>query len=72
MKKLDTLFTRISTWIADAAGENGVPTIVRTANADEATRALRDMARPGDAVLVKGSRSARLERIVQAMGGGAC
>ena len=59
-------------WIADAAGENGVATIIRTASAEEATRALRALARPGDAVLVKGSRSARLERIVQAMEGGAC
>ena len=59
-------------WIADAAEKNGVPTIVRTANAEDATRALREIAKAGDAVLVKGSRSARLERIIRAMEGGAC
>lgn len=59
-------------WIAEAAEKNGVPTVVRTANAEDATRALREIARAGDAVLVKGSRSAELERIIQAMEGGAC
>ena len=57
-------------WIADSAEENGVPTVLRTADADEAARVLREFAKPGDAVLVKGSRSARLERIVRAMEGG--
>ena len=59
-------------WIAEAAEKSGVPTIVRTANAEDATRALREIAKAGDAVLVKGSRSARLERIIQAMEGGSC
>lgn len=39
--------------------------MLRVANSDAATVALRDIVRPGDAVLVKGSRSARMERIVQ-------
>jgi UDP-N-acetylmuramoyl-tripeptide--D-alanyl-D-alanine ligase len=34
----------------------------------EAAEALRPMLRPGDWVLVKGSRSARMERIVEALG----
>ena len=57
-------------WIAESAEENGVPTVLRTSDADEAARVLREFAKPGDAVLVKGSRSARLERIVRAMEGG--
>jgi len=41
--------------------------IVRCAGADEAIDALRAAVRPGDVVLVKASRVARLERIVQAL-----
>jgi UDP-N-acetylmuramoyl-tripeptide--D-alanyl-D-alanine ligase len=52
-------------WIADSAELAGVEQVIRVANADEATTVLRDIARPGDTVLVKGSRSARMERIVQ-------
>ena len=57
-------------WIAQGAEAGGVETVIRTADTDEAARVLRGMARPGDAVLVKASRSARLERVVQAMEGG--
>jgi UDP-N-acetylmuramoyl-tripeptide--D-alanyl-D-alanine ligase len=59
-------------WIADAAEIAGVGSVIRTADADEAARTLRGIAQPGDTVLVKASRSARLERIVQAMEGGSC
>ncbi len=59
-------------WIADAAESGGVGEVIRTADADEAARILRSLAQPGDTVLVKASRSARLERIVQAMEGGSC
>ena len=58
-------------WIADSAETAGVPSVIRTADTGDAVRALRGLARPGDLVLVKGSRSARLERIVHAMEGGA-
>ena len=59
-------------WIADAAENSGVPEVIRTADTDEAARTLRGIALPGDTVLVKASRSARLERIVQAMEGRSC
>ena len=59
-------------WIADAAESSGVREVIRTADTDEAARTLRGIAQPGDTVLVKASRSARLERIVQAMEGGSC
>lgn len=59
-------------WIADAAENAGVSEVLRTTDAEEAVRALRGIAQPGDTVLVKASRSARLERIVQAMEGRSC
>jgi UDP-N-acetylmuramyl pentapeptide synthase len=52
-------------WIAEAAETAGVSQVLRVADSEEATAALRTIARAGDAVLVKGSRSARMERIVQ-------
>jgi len=57
-------------WIAEGAEAGGVHTVIRTTDIDDATRALRGIAQPGDTVLIKASRSARLERIVQAMEGG--
>jgi UDP-N-acetylmuramoyl-tripeptide--D-alanyl-D-alanine ligase len=36
-------------------------------DSDEAARALREWARPGDAVLVKGSRGVGMERVVRAL-----
>ena len=59
-------------WIAAAAEISGVNNVIRTADTDEAACILRAIAQPGDTVLVKASRSARLERIVQAMEGGSC
>ncbi len=59
-------------WIAEAAENSGVSEVIRTADADDAARTLRGIAQPGDTVLVKASRSARLERIVQAMEGRNC
>ena len=59
-------------WIAEAAEKSGVASVIRAADSDEAARILGDMAKPGDTVLVKASRSARLERIVQAMEGRGC
>ena len=58
-------------WIAESAEAAGVSSVIRTADTEDAVRALRGLARPGDLVLVKGSRSARLERVVHAMEGGA-
>jgi UDP-N-acetylmuramyl pentapeptide synthase len=46
--------------------------VIRTTDAEDAARILRGIAHPGDTVLVKASRSARLERIVQAMEGRNC
>jgi UDP-N-acetylmuramyl pentapeptide synthase len=48
-----------------------VPAVIRTGDVEEAVRVLRDYTRRGDTVLVKASRSARLERVVQALEKGA-
>ena len=47
-------------WIADSA--HGVGEIIRVADTAQAAVALRDFAKDGDIVLVKGSRSAQMER----------
>ena len=54
-------------WITDAAWKGGVEKVTRVENTDEATRILRDIAKAGDLVLIKGSRSARMERIVEGL-----
>lgn len=59
-------------WIAEEAENSGVREVIRTTDAEDAARILRGIAHPGDTVLVKASRSARLERIVQAMEGRNC
>ncbi|HKY57678.1 MAG TPA: UDP-N-acetylmuramoyl-tripeptide--D-alanyl-D-alanine ligase [Aeromicrobium sp.] len=50
--------------IADGAG----PTAVRAADTDEAARVTSAWLRPGDVVLVKASRGARLERVSAVLG----
>jgi UDP-N-acetylmuramoyl-tripeptide--D-alanyl-D-alanine ligase len=54
-------------WYAEGAG-NGTPS-VRFASVDEAVEGLGAHLRPGDAVLLKGSRSMALERLVPALVG---
>jgi UDP-N-acetylmuramyl pentapeptide synthase len=44
-----------------------VEKVVRVETTEEATRALREYARAGDLVLIKGSRSSRMERIVEGL-----
>ena len=54
-------------WIAETAWRGGVERVVKVGTNEEATRTLRELARPGDVVLVKGSRSAHMERIVEGL-----
>jgi UDP-N-acetylmuramoyl-tripeptide--D-alanyl-D-alanine ligase len=52
--------------IADGAEQAGLDrsAIIRTASVEEASGRLRDLVRPNDVVLVKGSRALEMERIV--------
>ena len=54
-------------WIADAAWRGGVEKVVRVESTDEAAQTLRELAKPGDVVLIKGSRSSKMERILEAL-----
>lgn len=66
---LDKLFTvgRKAGDIASAARRNGLQTVVEISEVEMAVRAVQEFARPGDVVLIKASRSMRLERISQAL-----
>ncbi|MEI9893881.1 MAG: UDP-N-acetylmuramoyl-tripeptide--D-alanyl-D-alanine ligase [Chthoniobacter sp.] len=54
-------------WITEAAWRGGVEKVVHVESTEEATKVLRDLAKAGDLVLIKGSRSARMERIVEGL-----
>ena len=54
-----------ATLIADAAVAFGVKEVIRVATTGEAAALLRQMAQPGDLLLMKGSRSVKMETIVE-------
>jgi len=54
-------------WISEAARAGGVQQVFNTPDTDEAVKLLRSLARPGDIILVKGSRSSRMERVVEGL-----
>jgi UDP-N-acetylmuramoyl-tripeptide--D-alanyl-D-alanine ligase len=54
-------------WITENAYKGGVEKVVQCDSTEDAVKALREVARAGDVVLVKGSRSARMERIVEGL-----
>ncbi len=54
-------------WITDTAWRGGVEKVLHFKEIGDAVKALREMTHAGDVVLVKGSRSARMERVVEAM-----
>jgi len=54
-------------WITDTAWRGGVEKVMHFGDVEPAVKALREIVHAGDVVLVKGSRSARMERIVEAL-----
>ncbi len=52
---------------ADAAREAGLPAVTIAESVEDAVKRLLDLLAPGDVVLVKASRSARLERVVESL-----
>jgi len=56
-------------WIADEAWRGGVAKVLKCSDIDEAVKGLRDTAHAGDLILIKGSRSARMERVVEGLHG---
>jgi len=51
--------------MAEEAEKAGIKDVRRAGDTSEAARLLRELARPGDAVVVKGSRAARMERVLE-------
>jgi UDP-N-acetylmuramoyl-tripeptide--D-alanyl-D-alanine ligase len=56
--------------VAEGAAEAGMPAdrIAVVATSQEAARPVLALARPGDWVLIKGSRSMRMERVAEGLG----
>lgn len=51
--------------LADEAEKPGTTEVRRAADTNQAAKLLRELARPGDAVVIKGSRAARMERVLE-------
>ncbi|HEX8373049.1 MAG TPA: UDP-N-acetylmuramoyl-tripeptide--D-alanyl-D-alanine ligase [Chthoniobacterales bacterium] len=63
---VDILVTvgKTAEWIADEAEKSAATRVIRTADTRQAAAALLTLLQPGDCVLVKGSRSARMEQVI--------
>lgn len=65
---IDQLISLGSDEIAQAATAAGMDQSTAVASPAEAVRLLHESARPGDIVLIKGSRAARMERVLEEFG----
>lgn len=54
-----------TTPLIDEAAAAGLPDVRQAGDTAEAARILRELTRPGDAVVIKGSRAARMERVLE-------
>lgn len=68
-ERIDCLITvgASAAWIADSAQRGGIAQVQQTETIEQATALLGQLARSGDIVLIKGSRSAKMERIVEGL-----
>lgn len=70
--KLLVAVGRWASWVAEGALEaagNGAMEVRQAGSSEEAAELLRNLVRAGDRILVKGSRAAAMERIVEALKG---
>ena len=67
--KVGQLFTvgKMSGFTARAARDAGLARVIEFADVEAAVRAVKNFLKPGDVVLLKASRAARLERIVETL-----
>jgi UDP-N-acetylmuramyl pentapeptide synthase len=54
-------------WMTDAARSAGIADAWALASHEQAVTLLREIAKPGDLLLVKGSRGARMERVIEGL-----
>jgi UDP-N-acetylmuramoyl-tripeptide--D-alanyl-D-alanine ligase len=67
--KIGQLFTvgKMGAVMAKAAREAGLTRVIEFVEVEAAVRAVKNFLKPGDVVLLKASRSSRLERIVETL-----
>ena len=67
--KVDQLFAvgSLAQKIAQAARQHGLKNVTEIAEVETAAKAVRDFAQPGDIVLIKASRSMKMERITDSL-----
>jgi len=60
----------LSKEMAEAARRDGVEQVRHHSDSKECAEAIRNYVRPGDLIVVKGSRALRMERVVEALKAG--
>lgn len=70
-EKIDSLISvgNEAAWISETAAQSGLKDTHNVSDTDEAAALLAKLARPGDMILVKGSRSATMEKVIEKLEG---